>query len=278
MTQLTDRERLARIIDKYVFERDNANPAWESRDRQWLARQLLDAKLTDAEAYSVVAFAPKVKDQWKPAQPTADIEEAFDDAARARDEAGFLGTPAQCIRYLDAEVRALAAGAPAQPTADVAWASIPIGKRFGRYLTADAVEHIKRGTLLRFHSEDPWFEHGEHMPSYGEIVVFTGNVDNTRPLVGPHLEVASLGGHTFPGGGWVHGLFQFVSDPQPTADVAGVVEALREIASFSRMKPGGDAGSYQRGYDIGFNNAGLVAAGIAQAALAAYEAHRGDKT
>lgn len=35
------------------------------------------------------------------------VEEAFDDAAKARDEAGFIGTPADCIRYLDAEVQAM---------------------------------------------------------------------------------------------------------------------------------------------------------------------------
>lgn len=46
------------------------------------------------------------------------------------------------------------------------------------------------------------------------------------------------------------------------------LEALTEIAGFTRTRPGGDPGSYQRGYDIGFNNAGLVAAGIARAAIA----------
>jgi hypothetical protein len=44
--------------------------------------------------------------------------------------------------------------------------------------------------------------------------------------------------------------------------------ALREIAAYQRRKPGGAKGSYMRGYDIGFNNAGLVAAGIAEAAIA----------
>lgn len=48
---------------------------------------------------------------------------------------------------------------------------------------------------------------------------------------------------------------------------ARALEALEAIANFKRMKPTGDPGSYQRGYDIGFNNAGLVAAGIAEAAL-----------
>ena len=49
----------------------------------------------------------------------AEIEEAFDDAAKARDEAGFLGTPADCIRYLDAEVRALRAqGDATRPVED----------------------------------------------------------------------------------------------------------------------------------------------------------------
>ena len=49
----------------------------------------------------------------------SEIEEAFDDAAKARDEAGFLGTPADCIRYLDAEVRALRAqGDATRPVED----------------------------------------------------------------------------------------------------------------------------------------------------------------
>lgn len=44
-------------------------------------------------------------------------------------------------------------------------------------------------------------------------------------------------------------------------------EALERIASFTRIRPAGNPGSYQRGYDIGFNNAGLAAAGFAQTAL-----------
>lgn len=38
-----------------------------------------------------------------------EIEQAFDDAARARDEAGFVGTVADCIRFLDTEVTDLRA-------------------------------------------------------------------------------------------------------------------------------------------------------------------------
>lgn len=57
-------------------------------------------------------------------------------------------------------------------------------------------------------------------------------------------------------------------DELAAVDVMARMEAaLRDIAGFQRSRPTGAAGSYQRGYDIGFNNAGLVAAGIAQAAL-----------
>lgn len=51
------------------------------------------------------------------------------------------------------------------------------------------------------------------------------------------------------------------------ARLSGLVEGLERIASFQRARPTGDPGSYQRGYDIGFNNSGLVAAGIARTAL-----------
>lgn len=101
------------------------------------------------------------------------------------------------------------------------WASIPTGKRFGRRLTEDAVEHLLPGTLLRFHSENPWWEPSEHGPSYGEIVAFTGNVSNAFPKVGPHLEVQTLDGMIYPGGGWVYGMFQFVSDPKPSTTGTG---------------------------------------------------------
>lgn len=93
-----------------------------------------------------------------------------------------------------------------------AWTDIPTAKRFGRTLTSDAVEHLKAGTLLRFYSPDPWFEPGEHMPSCGEIVVFTGKVNNDYPRIGPHLEVSTIDGDVYPGGGWVYRLFQFVGE------------------------------------------------------------------
>jgi hypothetical protein len=95
------------------------------------------------------------------------------------------------------------------------WDSIPPGKRFGRYLTADAIPHLQPGTLLRYHSDDPWFEPGTRSPRLGDIVRFTGRVDLTFPKIGPHLEVATLDGRTYPGGGWVFRMFQFVADPKP---------------------------------------------------------------
>jgi Lar family restriction alleviation protein len=51
------------------------------------------------------------------------------------------------------------------------------------------------------------------------------------------------------------------------ARVKALEEVLGKIASFVRMKPGAEPGSYQRGYDIGFNNAGLVASGLARSVL-----------
>ncbi|WP_374572599.1 hypothetical protein [Phenylobacterium sp.] len=57
--------------------------------RQWLAKQLLDERLTDAEAYGVVAFHPSVKDAWT--KPTAEERAAegagVGGAARARGDA-----------------------------------------------------------------------------------------------------------------------------------------------------------------------------------------------
>jgi len=107
---------------------------------------------------------------------------------------------------------------PAEPPEP--WSSIPPGKRFGRRLTEDAVPKLAAGTLLRMHSEDPWFEEpdavGEH-----EIFVFTGNVSNAFPKVGPHLEIATLDGSVIPGGGYVFHLFQFVADPAPTTEDLG---------------------------------------------------------
>lgn len=46
-----------------------------------------------------------------------EIEEAFEEAAKARDEVGFIGTVADCIRYLDAELRAALDGAPRETVA-----------------------------------------------------------------------------------------------------------------------------------------------------------------
>ena len=103
--------------------------------------------------------------------------------------------------------------ARAKAAAETEWGRIPPAHRFGRFLTEDAVPLIAPGSLLRFYSADPWFDPGPKMPRNGQIVVFTGNVNNDFPKVGPHLEVATLDGKVWPGGGWVFRLFQFVSDP-----------------------------------------------------------------
>ena len=58
------------------------------------------------------------------------------------------------------------------------------------------------------------------------------------------------------------------SNGQPDTVAPGLRETLQWLAAFQRNRPGGDAGSYQRGYDIGFNNAALAVAGLAQAAIA----------
>lgn len=95
------------------------------------------------------------------------------------------------------------------------WDRIPRAKRFGRRLNESAVKHLAPGTLLRFYSEDPWFDPSPSSPANGDIVIFTGAVSNTFPKVGPHLEVRTLGGRVYPGGGWVYQIFQFVADPSP---------------------------------------------------------------
>lgn len=42
--------------------------------RRWLARQLLDETLTDAEAYSVVAFRPAISPLWRGEGPAEERE------------------------------------------------------------------------------------------------------------------------------------------------------------------------------------------------------------
>lgn len=112
------------------------------------------------------------------------------------------------------------------------WVAIPPAKRFGRFLTEDAVEHIQSGSLLRFYSSDPWYpdRDGSDCPDLSDIVVFTGKVSLTFPKVGPHLEVASLDGRVYPGGGWVYRMFQFVADPPALPVVSEeMVEAAAKI-------------------------------------------------
>ena len=61
------------------------------------------------------------------------------------------------------------------------------------------------------------------------------------------------------------------------AQTKSLIEALEKIASFQRARPSGAPGSYQRGYDGGFNNAGLFAAEIARSALSAISKGRGEE-
>lgn len=73
------------------------------------------------------------------------------------------------------------------------------------------------------------------MPGYGQIVLFTGRGSNDYPQVGPHLEVATLDGRIFQGGGWVYRLFQFISPPT-AAPLPPVVdeEVVEIVRGFSR--------------------------------------------
>jgi hypothetical protein len=103
---------------------------------------------------------------------------------------------------------------PTDIYSDLDWRGIPSALRFGRTLRAEDVAHIEPGCLLRLYSPDPWFDPGSRMPGLGDIVRFTGRVNNDFPAVGPHLEVETLGGWIYPGGGWVFDLFQFVAPPQ----------------------------------------------------------------
>ncbi len=47
-------------------------------------------------------------------------------------------------------------------------------------------------------------------------------------------------------------------------------KALKEIAALPSVRPRGDAGSHQRGYDIGWNQARLTPVRIASEALASF--------
>lgn len=139
-------------------------PNLPDENRVWLARQLLDSKLTDAEAYGIVRHSPAVK-------------------SPAREDA--------------------------QP-----WDMVAPAYRFGRTIQPDDVDHLEVGSLLRFYSDDPWFDDSGDMPCVGQIVRFTGNVERERfPALSPHVEVAALDGRVYPGGGWQCHLFQFVAKP-----------------------------------------------------------------
>lgn len=44
---------------------DKDGPYLPDYHRRWLARQLMDSKLTDDEAYGIVAYHPSISDIWK---------------------------------------------------------------------------------------------------------------------------------------------------------------------------------------------------------------------
>ncbi len=87
-------------------------PHRPNEQRQWLSRQLLDSRLTDAEAYSIVAYHPSVSDCFAhPAEPAArDGGEALRSAlvwARYHVVNSVNSDRVQCLAAFDA---ALAAG------------------------------------------------------------------------------------------------------------------------------------------------------------------------
>lgn len=142
--------------------------------------------------------------------------------------------PAHLIRWgegdrLDLQSVLAALSPPSTGGEGEDWDRIPRAKRFGRRLNESAVKHLAPGTLLRFYSEDPWFDPSPSSPANGDIVVFTGAVSNAFPKVGPHLEVRTLGGRVYPGGGWVYQIFQFVADPSPEMGEISREEIAREI-------------------------------------------------
>jgi hypothetical protein len=136
--------------------------------------------------------------------------------------------------YIEDEIRRLKVALKGEATADEGecakyrhgqeWSKLPPAYRFGKRLTQDALDQLTPGTLLRFYSESAWFEPNPDAPRNGQVVRFTGAINNDFPKVGPHLEVADLNGATFIGGGWVYRMFQFVSDPTPAPAEAPVAE------------------------------------------------------
>lgn len=125
------------------------------------------------------------------------------------------------------------------PAAEGAWDRIAPAKRFGRRLDEGAVPHIAPGSLLRFYSEDPWFDPSGDAPRNGDIVVFTGKVSNDFPKVGPHLEVAALSGRVYPGGGWAYQIFQFVADPALSPPAAEGKEECSKCVGTGTASTGG---------------------------------------
>ncbi len=66
----------------------------------------LKCELLRRGSQAILSLISQVREAEAANAKNVEIEEAFDAAATARDEAGFLGTPADCIRYLDAEAQA----------------------------------------------------------------------------------------------------------------------------------------------------------------------------
>ena len=95
-------------------------------------------------------------------------------------------------------------------------------------LTAEDVKLLVRGDWLQIWSDDPWFggkDPPDQMPINKLAVRFTGNVSNSFPMVGPHLEVMDASSVVYPGKGWVHSLFRFLARPADPNDPEGWVES-----------------------------------------------------
>jgi hypothetical protein len=59
-------------VDGWAISHDGPNPI--NDHRKWLARQLLDSKLTDEESYGIVAFSPTIKHLHAPQNPSVDAD------------------------------------------------------------------------------------------------------------------------------------------------------------------------------------------------------------
>lgn len=58
-------EAILPFVDKHLPGISLDGPHKPDQHRVWLARQLLDSKLDDKEAYSIVCYSPAVSNLWE---------------------------------------------------------------------------------------------------------------------------------------------------------------------------------------------------------------------